>query len=271
MTTIVLKNKTIEAQAQSAHCIKLRILLSMGFFLILMSIGLYPVSIVSAFEVSPVRLEFSPDGNSAQNLRIRNTQAEPIAVELSVFERPSFAAPNEQTASAADAFIITPPQLVLTPGGGQVVRVRWIGGPLQTESAFTLVVRQLPIDFNPTTDDGVAINVAFEYEVATYVTPRGATAAFEATFAQRSLDAEGNARLTVVLENTGSRRGFLGDGSISVQTTSGQSFTLDDDALAPYRGGLLLSGARTRLSFPWPSGVSGDVASFSSDLTANLL
>lgn len=212
----------------------------------------------AAYDFSPIIAQFEPNGTgSARNFTVRNTQQEPIAIQIEVFARSADDMGNETREPDFDSFILAPPQLVLAPGASQTIRARWVGEPeLASEQAFRIVVRQLPIQFRgeeATGEVAATVSVGYTYEVAAYVAPRNARPAAALVASERHQAEDGTQHLRITLRNDGAARAILDNPRLRVTALGGETIELADDRLEPLQLKNILSGTQTVIDLPWPS------------------
>ncbi len=219
-----------------------------------------------AFEFSPIIAQFAPSGpGAARTFTVQNTQPDTVALQIEVYARSADETGNETRTPDHDSFIITPPQLVLTPGAGRSVRAQWIGDPApQTEQAFRIIVSQIPIRFSQDigeADTSASVAIAYRYEVAAYVAPPGAVPRAELVSAVAVSEPDGARRLRLLVRSTGTMRAILTDPVLRLETASGQQLVLEKERLAPLEMRNILSGTQALIDLPWPEELPfGDVA-----------
>ena len=211
----------------------------------------------SAFEFSPIVAQFEPAGpGSARTFTVQNNQPDTIALQIEVYARSADEAGRETRIPDYDNFIITPPQLVLTPGAGRSVRAQWIGDPApQSEQAFRIIVSQIPIHFSedaPASDTNASVAIAYRYEVAAYVAPAGAEPEISLLSAEPVSDAQGVAALRLTLRNSGTMRAILSDPVLSLKAAGGEELVLRKERLGPLEMKNVLSGTQAVIDLPWP-------------------
>ena len=214
-----------------------------------------------AYEFSPIVAEFAPSGSgAARSFTVRNTQQEPVALQIEVFSRSADEAGAEVREPDFDNFIVTPPQLVLSPGAGRSVRVQWIGEPTpERELAFRFVVTQIPINFGQDSDGSeiaASVAIGYKYEVAAYVAPAGAKPEAVLESAEPVVDSEGKQRLRLTIRSTGTKRAILNQPTITLRTSEGQTVVLEGQSLPGLQTRNILSGTQSVVDVPWPDQIS---------------
>lgn len=213
--------------------------------------------LASAYEFSPIVAEFAATGSgSARSFTVRNTQQEPVALQIEVFSRSADEAGAEVRVPDYDSFIVTPPQLVLSPGAGRSVRVQWIGDPApKKELAFRVVVTQIPINFGQESVEGdvaASVAVGYKYEVAAYVTPNGSKPEATLAKAEPVVDDQGRNMLRLTVRSTGTKRAILSEPKLTVRSGEAQSVLLEGTRLAGLQTKNILSGTQAIVDVPWP-------------------
>ncbi len=211
----------------------------------------------SAYEFSPIVAEFAATGSgSARSFTVRNTQQEPVALQIEVFSRSADELGAEVREPDYDNFIITPPQLVLAPGAGRSVRVQWIGDPAPAaERAFRFVVTQIPINFDQEADEGevaASVAVGYKYEVAAYVSPPGTKPEATLVSAEPVTATDGKNLLRVAVRSTGTKRAILNEPKLTVRSGEAQSVVLEGARLPGLQTKNILSGTQAVFDIPWP-------------------
>ncbi|MBA3463591.1 MAG: molecular chaperone [Deltaproteobacteria bacterium] len=131
-----------------------------------------------AYRLEPISRVFAPTGSKAtQSFEINNDGNERIALVVSVQTLERDDSYVETNRDAEDEFLIYPPQMVLSPGKRQTLRVTWLGDTnLAREKAYRIVVQQVPIEQldptakNTTTPDG-RVRVLLNYRGTLFIRP----------------------------------------------------------------------------------------------------
>ncbi|KCZ49039.1 fimbrial biogenesis chaperone [Hyphomonas pacifica] len=229
----------------------------------------------SAYEFAPIVAQFTPNGSGAsRTFVVRNTQDVPVALQIEVYRRSADETGEETREPEYDDFIITPPQLVLSPGQSQSIRAQWIGDPNpEIELSYRLIVEQLPIPYSrgEVGDKRVAdISMGIRYEAALYVVPASGKPAVEITHAEAAKTESGEQVIRVTIKNTGQRRAILQNAEVTVQSAS-QSVTLSGEAVSNINNRNIIAGTQAVLDIPWPESLPhGPIsASISTDFYKN--
>jgi fimbrial chaperone protein len=178
--------------------------------------------IAHAYQVSPMIYDMKPTGRDASAvIRVNNTNATPITVELQA-ERRLFDETGKETREPADKdFVLFPPQAVIQPGATQAVRVQYVGAPqLDKSVTYTVTVKQIPVQLP--NDGKSGVQFVFNFSTVANIVPDGAKANVEAT-----LVPDGK-KLKLTLKNTGNKYANL---ALSNVDLAGGAFkmTIKDD------------------------------------------
>lgn len=138
-----------------------------------------------AMRVSPMVVEMESRGSdSVARIEVQNINAGKLAFQTRVF-RMTIGADGQITEEPADdKFLIFPPQGALPPGGRQVIRLQWVGDPeIATAEAYYVSVEQLPVAFEPGTEDAASaqVQVLYKMRALVVVAPPGAKPDVKAT------------------------------------------------------------------------------------------
>ena len=216
--------------------------------------------------------EFTPTGTGArQAFTVINDGSTPLAVRVEMVHREVDIYGEETLRDASALFTVFPQQMVVQPNSQQIVRVQWRGpAAVAQEQAFRIIARQLPVDFQrPQQDSRVSINIMFVYQGAVYVTPPQPRVDLVLDSVKRTVDQEGNPRLTFEFHNRGNVHTIVENPVITVKSTSGgrvvSDITLSGEQLPGIHNSNVLAGNRRLVSIPWPDALSeGDLdATFS--------
>jgi len=173
---------------------------------------------VAAMRVQPMSYELTPSGQrAAQEVRVENTGAKPMPVEILVERRKIGVNGEDGRTPAEEDFLVFPPQAIVPPNGFQNFRVQYIGNPSIAETAlYVVTVAQLPVDTEGVNESG--IKVLFSLGTSVAVSPVDAKAAVEISAVEPAPEA-GKVRVTVV--NSGRKFARLSSGVWTV--TSGEA------------------------------------------------
>jgi fimbrial chaperone protein len=122
--------------------------------------------------VSPMVSEISTRGaGSSARIEVQNVGSAALPYETRI-TRIDFDDEGDLVETPADEdFLVFPPQGVVPVGGRQVIRVQWVGDPdLAVSRAYYVGIRQLPVELDEPTEDGVAARVQVVYHMKSLVT-----------------------------------------------------------------------------------------------------
>jgi fimbrial chaperone protein len=132
-----------------------------------------------AMNVSPMVVELAASGaRSTGRIQVLNVLSQPLPYEVRVY-RISFG-PNDQlveTPGDSD-FLVFPPQGLIQPNQRQMVRVQWVGGPLDSSRGYYVAINQLPVPLDPAkaakNKASVDVQLVYHMKVLVTVAPPGA-------------------------------------------------------------------------------------------------
>lgn len=131
-----------------------------------------------AMRVSPMVIEMETSGTDAvARIEVQNINAGKLAFETRVYRMEIDKDGKITETPADDKFLIFPPQGALPPGGRQVIRLQWVGDPeLATSQAYYVAIQQLPVAFEPGTDEAASaqVQVLYNMRALVVVAPPGA-------------------------------------------------------------------------------------------------
>ena len=131
-----------------------------------------PLAGASGLQVSPITLQLPADA-PAGALWLSNTGNDTLHAQVRVF-RWTQVEGADQLALSRD-LIVSPPMLTIEPGQRQLVRViRQGASPTGSESAYRLVVDELPVDEDPATAKQ-GLRFVLRYSVPVFVEPAAGT------------------------------------------------------------------------------------------------
>lgn len=138
------------------------------------------ISTADAMRIAPMVAEMSTSGAGATaRIEVGNvgSRAMPFETAITRVEMDSEGRITETPGD--DDFLVFPPQGLVAVNGQQVVRVQWVGPPLDQTRAYYLAVKQLPVEVDPTaipdTQSSVAVNVLYTMKTLLLVSPKGVT------------------------------------------------------------------------------------------------
>lgn len=226
------------------------------------AIALFASALASAlaYEFSPIVAVFSPSGAGAvRTFVVHNTQPETVALQIGAVRRFQHEDGTESREPELEDFIITPPQMVVAPGGRQTVRAQWIGDPSpDSELAYRFIVTQAPIRYQREVQPDTIANVTlgYRYEAAVYVTPNGAAPRARIIRAAPVVGDDGIVRLALTIESFGETRAILENPVVVVADAQGGAVTLEGEAVRLLENLNILAGSRLTVNVDWPSGLA---------------
>lgn len=124
-----------------------------------------------AMRVSPMVIEMETSGTDAvARIEVQNINAGKLAFETRVYRMEIDKDGQITETPADDEFLIFPPQGALPPSGRQVIRLQWVGDPeLATSQAYYVAVQQLPVAFEPGTEEAASAQVQILYNMRALV------------------------------------------------------------------------------------------------------
>ncbi len=183
---------------------------------------------------------------SASVIRINNTQALPITVELQAEQRVFDQNGKETRTPADEKFVLFPPQAIVQPGATQAVRVQYVGPQhLQQSETYTVTVRQIPVQLP--SDGKSGVQFVFNFSTVANIVPSGAKATIEPVSVEPN-----DQTVTLILRNTGTKYANLSQSSISL---SGPGFATEikNEAWRKALGtGWILPGGTRIVELPKP-------------------
>jgi P pilus assembly chaperone PapD len=200
----------------------------------------------AGYNVAPLRYDLAPMGpEAAQRLHVRNTGDAPVTLSvvverLSIDRLGDIAGEPEMT-----DIVVFPLQMVVRPGGTQVVQVRYVGdGQIERARLYSVTFEQVPVDLE-TNSAQAQFRVATRYRTAAVVAPRDA----KPSVAVSKLRREGDA-LRGVATNRGDGAALLPAALWAVTLADGRSVRLQHTEVDYGRSSFLLPGASREFSIP---------------------
>ncbi|MDZ3833348.1 MAG: fimbria/pilus periplasmic chaperone [Sphingopyxis sp.] len=131
-----------------------------------------------AMRVSPMVVEMESRGSGAvARIEVQNINPGKLAFQTRVFRMELGKDGEIIETPADDQFLIFPPQGALPAGGRQVIRLQWVGeAEPATSQAFYVSVEQLPVAFEPGSNEavGAQVQVLYNMRALVVVAPPGA-------------------------------------------------------------------------------------------------
>jgi fimbrial chaperone protein len=203
-----------------------------------------------ATSVSPIQVELASAGAKARSqVTASNTGQAPLALEA-IVQRIDLDEAGKQTLSrAGDDFLIFPPQAMVPPGGTQVFRVEWLGGPdLAQSKSYQLTLSQIPVK---TGKNQSVVQVVMSFGVIINVAPAQGSAQVKVIGTGVATGEKPGMRLpTITVENSGKAHALLKDATIRL-SNGGWSQTLSSHDFNQKVGmGLVQPGKRRKFTLP---------------------
>lgn len=131
-----------------------------------------------AMRVSPMVVEMESRGsNATARIEVQNINQGKLAFQTRVYRMEIDPDGQVKETPADDRFLIFPPQGALPPGGRQVIRIQWLGEPeLAASEAYYVSIEQLPVPFEPGSEDAAdaQVQVLYHMRALVVVAPPGA-------------------------------------------------------------------------------------------------
>jgi len=214
---------------------------------------------------------FYPEqGVVKRNLFVSNEENKTIALELTMVTRRYDLSGRETYEDADDDFLVYPNQILLGPGGEEIVTIQWMGeAPKDKELAYRVVVSQIPFDFSEKSEKktkGAQGQVKLIYKIlrACYVVPNGAKPKIVVDSAKSATSKSGETALEVVILNEGSEHLILRNFSLEIMPKNRRS-SVSPVVIQPreLEGINYLAGLKRKFMLTWPKGVPvGDIDAF---------
>lgn len=103
-----------------------------------------------AFELFPMVTFLSDQGSKSEYFyQVNNTSDKALPLEIFVKQR-NISGAESELLSDSDDFFVFPPQVLILPGKTQMIKVKYIGEPVDISKSYRIVFSQLPINDNAT-------------------------------------------------------------------------------------------------------------------------
>ena len=206
-----------------------------------------------ATSVSPIQLEMMAVGpKSRMQVTASNSSQAPMALEAQI-QRIELDENGQQTTSKADdEFLIFPPQAMVSPGGTQVFRVEWLGGPdLAKSQTYQLALSQIPVKLPKAQ---AAVQVVMSFGVLINVAPAKGTP--QVKLVGTGIDTVGDKkatqrRPTITVENASNVHALLQDATIRLSSGSWSQTLSPGDFAQKVGMGLVQPGKRRKFTLPF--------------------
>lgn len=197
---------------------RLHRLLTMAAASVLIWTGVPPAQ---AIDVTPMVMRITPTGNnSSYRLTIKNTEDQPVTVEIQAFRMEVDENGRRTVSEEVDDLAIFPPQSIIPPSREQVVQVRYIGAPDAGPRMYLVKIAQLPITFSSeeSAAKGAAVQVAFNVSTHVLMAPAGARPDLRIL----STRTEQNGDIHITVENQGTGFASLREARYRLTGANGQ-------------------------------------------------
>jgi fimbrial chaperone protein len=239
-------------------------LLKRLFFNFILSFLFLPFSAL-AFKVSPIELNFSNKGpRSVQTILVENTTPDKIPVEIFAYER-THKKGKEKRVKTRD-FYFFPRQFILKPGEKRNIRLSWMGlrsktepkdktkrlkkgkTNLDSEKAYRLEVRQVPVDLKKAKGNKTGIKFLYNYVASLYVKPDKAKPFLE-VYSYKKKNQE---KYEFEIQNSGSAHAILAFYDLEAKKGKSKALIKMLKQESEIQGVNLLPGERRKLTLKVP-------------------
>lgn len=124
-------------------------------------------------QVAPVLVQMTPE-RAFSSLRVRNSRDRATSFEVDVYAWTQVN--GEDVLTPTNALVVAPGVFEMQPGAEQVVRLGAVAHGRETETAFRIILRELPTP----RETGARLGFTLEMSLPVFVTPRGAAASVSA-------------------------------------------------------------------------------------------
>lgn len=200
-----------------------------------------------AYQVAPMIYDMKPSGQGASSvIRVNNTDASPITVEI-VAEKRLFDENGKESRAPADKeFVLFPPQAVIKPGATQAIRVQYVGPQqLAKSETYTITVKQVPVQLP--NDGKSGVQFVFNFSTVANIVPDGAKSKVDAV----SLTPEGD-KLKLTLQNSGNKYANLTSGNVALSGSGFQATISEEEWRKALGTSWILPGGKRVIELPKP-------------------
>lgn len=213
-----------------------------------------------AIDVTPMVMHITPSGsNAGYRLSIRNTEDQPVTVEIQVFRMNVDENGARTLSSEVDDLAVFPPQSVIPPNREQVVQVRYVGPPDAPPAMYLVRVGQLPVTFasDGSSASGAAVQVAFNVNTHVLMAPASARPELRVVSTQKA----DNGDVLIVAENQGTGFASLREARYTLSTADGRTVDVRPQDVVLGQVSTLPGGAKRNIRIPaaLAPGVGADV------------
>lgn len=124
---------------------------------------------VGGIRVAPVLVSLTPE-RAIGSVRLHNSRAAPVSFEVEAFVWSQVNGQDQLTPT--DALVVAPGVFEIAANGEQTIRLGVRGADANSETAYRILLRELPAP----REEGVALGFALEMSLPVFVTPQGARA-----------------------------------------------------------------------------------------------
>lgn len=204
-----------------------------------------------AIDVTPMVMSITPSGtNSGYRLSVKNTEDQPVTVELQAFEMKVDENGVRTLSEEVDDLAIFPPQSVIPSNREQVVQVRYVGAPDASPRMFLVRVGQLPITFSSdpvaAAAAGAAVQIAFNVNTHVLMAPAAARPDVRVV----STVAAANGDILIVAENHGAGFAPLREARYTLKAADGRTVSIRPEDVVLGQVSTLPGGARRNIRIP---------------------
>lgn len=204
-------------------------------------------ALAHAYQVSPMIYDMTPSGKGASTvIRVANTNAQPITVEIQA-EKRLFDAAGKESRQPADAdFVLFPPQAVIAAGATQAIRVQYVGPQTLSESqTYTITVKQVPVKLP--NDGKSGVQFVFNFSTVANIVPEGAKAAVEAVSVE-----PGAKSVKLTLKNAGNKYANLALSNVELSAGTFKTVVKDEAWRKALGTSWILPGGTRVIELPKP-------------------
>ncbi len=171
----------------------------------------------------------------------KNNQERAIAVEVTV-EKWSISEDGKELREATQDLVAFPPQFILKGNTSKRIKVGPRSRkPVDTERAYRVTIRELPINFEVPEDQVNQVYMANAYRTSFYLQPRRQEAILNVVGSGFE-----NNKLWVVLQNEGNTHTHVQKPELSLTLSDGETIQLEENALLDSIAGQNLHAKMTR-------------------------
>lgn len=199
---------------------------------------------MAGVRVQPMSYDLGTSGRSAtQDLRVENTAATPVPVEVRVERREILQDGSDRKTPAEDDFLVFPPQGIVPANGFQTFRVQYIGDPaLKETKLYQITIAQIPV--SGTGGQTTGIQLVFNVGTLAAVSPANSTPNLVVTEVTPAPEA---GKLQITVRNEGTRYARLLNGDWTLTAADGSAEKLSGEKLRAALQNSLIEPGKTRV------------------------